>query len=285
VNRFAIAIVCVPLHAFAAEPEAGKVVDLVFKKVDGKDLSYSVHFPADWKPTDKRPCVVFFFGGGWVKGTPKQFEPQATHLAARGLVAVRADYRLGKGPAVCVADARSAVRRLRADAGKLGIDPDRIASAGGSAGGHLAACVGTTDGFGASGEDAGAAARSNAMLLFNPVLDLEPLIDRLPADQKILAGALSPVQHVVKDSPPTIIFFGTADGLLKQGKAYLEAGRKKGAKVELYTAADQPHGFFNRSPWRESTLRAADDFLVSLGWLKPAADPLKSDPGALIRAE
>ena len=46
-----------------------------------------VHYPPGWKETDKRPGIVFFFGGGWTNGTIKQFEPQATHLASRGMVA------------------------------------------------------------------------------------------------------------------------------------------------------------------------------------------------------
>jgi hypothetical protein len=81
-----------------------------------------VHFPADWKKDDKRPAIVFFFGGGWTSGTVKQFEPQAAYLASRGLVAARADYRVKSRhevtPDACVEDARSAVRWLRQNAEK-----------------------------------------------------------------------------------------------------------------------------------------------------------------------
>jgi acetyl esterase/lipase len=91
------------------------------------------------------PAIVFFFGGGWTSGTLQQFEPQCRAVAARGMVAVSADYRVASRhqakPVQCLADARSAIRWVRAHAAELGVDPQRIAAAGGSAGGHLAACT------------------------------------------------------------------------------------------------------------------------------------------------
>src|SRR5215208_3330689 len=86
--------------ADAPKGEAGKTLEFTYSKPSNKTAQ--VHFPDDWKPGDKRAAIVFFFGGGWTKGTPKQFEPQATYLAKRGMVCVRADYTLGKGPDVCV---------------------------------------------------------------------------------------------------------------------------------------------------------------------------------------
>src|SRR6476469_3818272 len=72
---------------------AGETVEFVYSKTDAKALTVLVTFPKDWKATDKRPGMVFYFGGGWTKGAPKQFEPQATYFASRGLVTIRADYR------------------------------------------------------------------------------------------------------------------------------------------------------------------------------------------------
>src|SRR6478609_8954100 len=65
-----------------------------YKKTKQTDLEIHVHFPPDWKKDDKRPAIVFFFGGGWTSGTVKRFEPQAEYLASRGMVAARADYRV-----------------------------------------------------------------------------------------------------------------------------------------------------------------------------------------------
>ncbi len=116
-----------------------------YTKTKQADLEMVVHYPPGWKETDKRPGIVFFFGGGWENGTIKAFEPQAKYLASRGMVAARADYRVksrhGVTPKECVDDARSAIRWIRQNAGKLGVDPDKIVASGGSAGGHIAACT------------------------------------------------------------------------------------------------------------------------------------------------
>ena len=65
-----------------------------YMKTKQANLEMVVHYPPGWKETDKRPGVVFFFGGGWESGSIKQFEPQAQYLASRGMVAARADYRV-----------------------------------------------------------------------------------------------------------------------------------------------------------------------------------------------
>ncbi|HEV3028839.1 MAG TPA: alpha/beta hydrolase, partial [Planctomycetota bacterium] len=119
----------------------------VYKKTEQGDLKISISFPEDWKASDRRPVIVFFFGGGWTQGTVQQFAPQAAYLAKRGMVAARADYRVKSRhqvtPDKCVEDAKSAVRWLRKNAATLGIDPEKVVAAGGSAGGHLAACTAT----------------------------------------------------------------------------------------------------------------------------------------------
>jgi len=84
-----------------------------YTKTKQADLEMVVHFPPGWKDTDKRPGIVFFFGGGWENGTIKAFEPQAQYLASRGMVAALADYRVksrhGVTPKECVDDARTAM--------------------------------------------------------------------------------------------------------------------------------------------------------------------------------
>ena len=61
--------------------EAGKTIEMAYKKTAEKTLNTFTHFPDDWKPSDKRPAIIFFFGGGWTHGTPKQLRIQATYLA------------------------------------------------------------------------------------------------------------------------------------------------------------------------------------------------------------
>jgi carboxylesterase type B len=138
------------------ENTAPAMKTFTYKKTKQANLEIIIQYPPGWKETDKRPGIVFFFSGGWTGGLVEQFEPQAGYLASRGMVAARADYRVksrhGVTPKECVEDAKSAVRWMRQNAGILGIDPDRIVAAGGSAGGHIAACTAFTPGLEADGE-------------------------------------------------------------------------------------------------------------------------------------
>src|ERR1051325_11705081 len=153
----------IPLFA-AADPlvgQSGSMQTFTYKKTAEKELQIFVHFPADWKPTDARPAMVFFFGGGWTKGNPGQFLKQAEYFASRGLVTARADYRLNIGPPLAVEDAKSAIRYVRSHAKEFGIDPSRIIGSGGSAGGHLAAATALCPGIDAAGEDSSLSSRPN----------------------------------------------------------------------------------------------------------------------------
>lgn len=244
----------------------------VYKKTPKGDLAMTVHFPPGWKAAEARPAVVFFFGGGWTGGTINQFADQAAYLASRGMVAARADYRVksrqGVTPDACVEDAKSAVRWLRQKAGELGIDPNRIVGAGGSAGGHIAACAAMTPGLDAKGEDASVSSKPNALVLFNPVLDLQNLGQHAAGLGDDTVKAISPNLHVAKDTPAAVLFYGTKDKFLAHGQAMLAKSKEAGNRVELWTADGQPHTFFNRPPWKQLTLIKADEFLVSLGYLK-----------------
>lgn len=249
---------------------AVKSVEHVYKKTPQGDLVLHFALPADWKRSDKRPAIVFFFGGGWQNGSYTQFVPQAEYFASRGLVAASADYRIASKhkttPDKCVADARSAIRWLRSQAGALGIDPDKVIASGGSAGGHLAAAAALLEGFDAPDEDRTISCKPNALVLFNPALHVKDRSVR-DGDGKDIAAAFWPNSYLKQGAPPAIIFFGTADRLLEGGREYLAKAKELGSPAELYTAADMPHGFFNRSPWLEVTTRKADEFLRSLGYL------------------
>lgn len=258
----------------AREPSAGTTLrEFTYKRASGTDLKLFVHHPNGWKAADKRPAIVFFFGGGWKNGTPNQFFMQADYLATRGMVAARADYRVqsrqGVTPDACVEDAKSAVRWMRAHAAELGVDPDRIVAGGGSAGGHTAACTAMCEGFEAMGEDAKVSSKPNALVLFNPALDLAALnvVGQWSAGKDIIPR-MDPARHITKGLVPTVMFFGTADRMFDHAREFAAKAAPLGNRVDLYSAADMPHGFFNRPPWTEITARQADAFLTSLGYLK-----------------
>jgi acetyl esterase/lipase len=267
----------------ATSAPAENVKEFVYKKTPQGELKIYVHLPPGWKASDKRPAIVFFFGGGWTGGTVGQFLPQAAYLATRGLVTARADYRVksrqGTTPRECVEDAKSAVRWLRQKAGELGIDTAKVIAAGGSAGGHIAACTALVEGLDAKDEDKSVSSKPDALVLFNPVVDLTNL-GAAAAKAKASfdpekAKEISPILYLKKESPPMILFYGTSDQFVPQGRAMLARAKELGARVELYTAEGMPHGFFNKPPWTEITVRQADAFLASLGYLtgEPTIQP------------
>ncbi|MEZ6066582.1 MAG: alpha/beta hydrolase [Planctomycetaceae bacterium] len=154
-----------------AGPQPSRTVE--YKTIGDVTLRLHIFNPTGLERGDRRGAIVFFFGGGWVSGTATQFYPQSQHLAARGMVAICAEYRVknqhGTKPYECVEDGKSALRWVRSHAAELGIDPDRIAAGGGSAGGHVAAAVATTEGFEAKSDDLQVSCRPQALVLFNPV--------------------------------------------------------------------------------------------------------------------
>lgn len=274
--------------AGAAEP-AEPAVPLggphVYKKAGDRELRLFVLEPEGAKPAAPRPAIVFFHGGGWVRGSPAQFNEPSRHFVARGLVCVQVEYRLlnelGKDalPLPCVQDAKSAMRWVRANAARFGIDPKRIASAGGSAGGHLAAFVGMVGGLDDPQDDLSVSPRSNAMLLFNPVLHNGPGREGW---QHARVGdryrEFSPFHNVSADDPPAIFFLGAEDHLIpvKVAHDFEAAMTKAGVRCETRIYEGQPHGFYKADQSAEycaKTTREADRFLVSLGWLagEPAA--------------
>ena len=242
----------------------------VFKKTPQGELKLHIWSPE--KQAADRPCIVFFFGGGWKSGSPQQFARQSEYLASRGMVAISAEYRISgthkTTPDACVEDAKSAIRWVRAHAQQLGIDPNKVIAGGGSAGGHLAAATALVTDFDAQSDDHSISAVPNALVLFNPALDLT-LLDRDITDSQgnSIAKAISPTLYLSKKSPPAIIFFGTDDKLSTHGVQYAAKAKELGLDAQLWWAADQGHGFFNNPPWLQVTTRRADHFLKQLGYL------------------
>ena len=254
-----------------------------FRKVGERELKIWIFRETAGAPLQSpKAAIVFFFGGGWTSGSPSQFVSQAKALAARGMVACVADYRVasrdGVKPTECVADAKACIRWIRTEAARLGIDPERIVAAGGSAGGHLAAATAFLPGLDPDAAGKGVSSAPNALALFNPALVLAPIegvnlsgflanatIERLgcsPPD-------ISPAHHVRTGAVPTLIHHGSADSTVPFSSAekFAELMKTAGNRCQLVRYEGQPHGFFNKPPFLEETLRKTDEFLVSLGYL------------------
>ena len=254
----------------------------LYKTVGGRELRLLVNYPKHWKLSDRRPLLLFFFGGGWNTGSPEGFQQQTAYFSSRGLVVARTDYRTksrdGVMPNTCVEDARSAMRWVRSHPDQLGIDPHKIIASGGSAGGHLAACLAIRDCVEAQGDDLSVSTVPRALVLFNPVMrfaGIGPLEERVGNDTEI-ASKISPVHHLSKDTPPSIQFFGTKDRLKALGDEYTRKAKDICIRAEMYTAEGVGHTFWRRYPWDRSVLIAADRFLCSLGLLE--GEPTLEEP-------
>lgn len=269
------------------EGPAGK--PMVYKTSAGKPRQMELYFPPNHDPAKaKVPGLILFHGGGWSGGSLDQFRFACDYFARRGLVCATAEYQmLGKGAdklppgesrkRVCVTDAKSAIRWFKQHAGELGVDPDRIITGGGSAGGHISALATMNPGLNDPADPEGVDTKVVAYIWFNPAFS--------PDDEK--DAEIDVLRHLKADLPPTIVFFGDKDPW-KEGWDTAHAKWKLlGTKtIDLRIAPGQPHSFFNKDPWRALTLIEADKFLVKQGLLtgeptlKAAASEVKLVPEA-----
>ena len=249
--------------------------EILYKRVDTTQLFLEVHYPPNMESSRSYPAMVFFFGGGWVGGNRSQFLHQAQYFAKREVVCFLADYRTSKvngtTPFESVKDAKSAIRFIRKNATKFKIDGTKLIASGGSAGGHLAAATALVEGYNDPADDMSIDCIPNALVLFNPVVDNGPGgygYERIGEAYK----DFSPLHNIKKDAPSTILFLGTKDHLIPVVTAeyYKLVMEKVESRCDLNLYDGKGHGFFNYKDFEsyKSTVAAADQFLVSLGYLK-----------------
>lgn len=264
-------------------PEGVEVkADLVYATGNGRPLHLDLFLPG--KGDGPFPGVVYIHGGGWRSGSKIQFRRQAAYMATKGFAGACIEYRLSaeaKYPAAAE-DAKAAVRWMRANSLKYKIDADRIGAAGGSAGGHLAAMLGTTRGMAkleGNGGNGGFSSQVQAVAAFNPVLDfLKRMKDSRGAAPAAIASFLgatymenprlwaeaSPITHAGKDSAPFLFLHGTADKTVpyEQSVEMMKKLQAAGVHAEIFTAEGANHGFFNHPPWFEPTLKRMEEFFT-----------------------
>lgn len=230
-----------------------------YKKTSKTTLKLHVFKPKNHQKSDKRPVIVFFFGGGWVSGHPRQFYQQARYFSEKGFVAISAEYRVfGRNktsPFKSVSDAKSAIRWIRENASKLGVDSNKVIASGGSAGGHIAACTGIIKGEEEEGENLKISSVPNAIILMNPVIDTTERgygVEKVGESRKT---DISPCHHVHPGISPTIIFHGTADKTVpfENVERFSKLMVKSGNICELVPFKGKGHGFFNGSFFRKKS--------------------------------
>jgi acetyl esterase/lipase len=229
---------------------------VVFGTGGGRELRCDIFTPPG-NPTSA-PAVLLVHGGGWSGGDRSQLKGYGILLGRQGFVCVASEYRLSgesQWPAQ-IHDVKAALRWMRANSKRLGIDPDRIAISGNSAGGHLVLMAGGTPNvaeFEGEGGNAGVDTSVAAVISFYPPTDFgapEKLSQAVAAlmgsntSAEAVRGA-SPMSWAKAGFPPTAFFHGNKDELvsvndsLKMYRALAEAG----VPAELHVYADQPHAF------------------------------------------
>ena len=246
-----VAMLLVAGCAAYVPPRPGEMIyrNVLFASPGGHDLRMDLYVPQTVKPA---PVVLWIFGGGWKFGS-KGYHMNVRNLTSAGIAIASIQYRTSS-TAVYPAqldDCRAAVQWLRVNGGRYGLDPQRIGASGESAGGHLAALLGTIEGK----------SRIRAVCALYSPTDLITLgrryarsfkrnyFDKLlggPIEQKMaLAAEASPIKHVSAASAPFLLIHGEHDGLvpLEQSEMLLDALAHADVEARLMVVPEKRHWF------------------------------------------
>jgi len=262
---------------------------VIYTYVDEKKrrrLTLDIYRPE--KSSSPNPAIVMFFGGGWQNGRPGIFASLAQGMAQRGYACIVPEYRLsGEKPfPAAVHDSKAAIRWTRRNAKRFNIDPHRIASMGGSAGGHLAGFLAATNGikrFEGKGDNRTYSSEVQAaivmcgpmsLLLPHIVERVEKAAGRPEGDAIIdfMGGALpgqktgiyieaSPLTHVNKKTPPMLFIDGEFDRPKTRYKEFWTKMDQYNIPREFLMMPKAPHPFWGMKEWFVPTLDAVDNFL------------------------
>jgi acetyl esterase/lipase len=241
------------------------VRDVIYERVNGRDLRLDIYSPKSI--TQPLPVVLWIFGNRWSRGSKNHRPP--LNLVSRGYIVVSIDYRLsGEAPfPAAIEDCKAAVRWVRANAAAYHFDPDHIGAWGHSAGGHLAALLGTSGGVAeleGAGDNHTFSSRVQAVCDMSGPSDILQFyeavshsdegiarIDRSSIEQflggsveqnRAKAIAASPTTYVSKDDPPFLIIHGENDMTIPVSQSEVLASKLKAAGVQVILIAAEGRG-------------------------------------------
>ena len=272
--------------------EVKKTDGIPFAEPDGVKLLLDLHLP---KGVESPPLVMFIHGGGWSKGGRNN--SKLNWVAQHGYALASIEYRLSQEalfPAQ-ILDCKGALRWLRANQEKYGYDASRVVVAGTSAGGHLAALMGTSGGVGdlegETGGNSDQSSRVQGILDYYGPSDFVARSENQPSKTdhpdggvfKLLGGPVkenleaarraSPVTYISKDDPPLLILHGDRDKtvFLDQSQHLEKLYREAGLDVHLHVIEGAGHGW--KKPYDEEKIQVLAFLERILGQQSPEGEP------------
>jgi acetyl esterase/lipase len=239
----------------------------VYKLIDGKELDLHVFYPNSVKPARPTPAIVMFHGGGFSKGDPSHFHYLCDYLASRGMVAISVRYRLNNDNIQCLRDAKSAMRHVYKHAARFGIDLEKVAAGGGSAGGCLAAALSTSKLINEPTDDLSISPEPKALVLLNPIYASKGTLGA-PRKER---DDFTPMDNIHSGMAPALVLFGDEDRFVDVPtmKKFQQKMVDAAVRSELKIYPGAKHAFFTKTKEHVvDTLVEIDRFLESLGFLK-----------------
>ncbi|HTY36683.1 MAG TPA: alpha/beta hydrolase [Bacteroidota bacterium] len=268
----------------AAVPPGVKAMENIVYATDGARALHLDLFMPEEKSSTPRPCVLIIHGGGWRSGNRQMEWPMAQHLAVKGYVTAAVEYRLSVEAMypTGIYDLKAAIRWLRAHASSYNIDPEKFAAYGCSAGGELAAFLGTTGDMkkfeGTVGET-GSSSRIQAVVDIDGILDFSDPAESgkdtdpaKPSAGKAWFGGsfkekperwkeASPIHYLSKKTAP-ILFVNSSQPRFHAGRDEgIGILKQFGVYTEVHTIANTPHPFWLFHPWFDEALGYIVSFL------------------------
>lgn len=254
--------------------------NLVYCSMANRNLHLDAFSPKI-KNRQKLPAILIIHGGGWRTGNRTQHIPLAQHLAAKGFVCFTAEYRLSTEalyPAA-VYDLKAALRWIHQNAAEFKIDTSKITVLGFSAGGELAALIGTTR-YNLAFEGSGCTDKSSSNV--NAVVDIDGTLSFVHPDSgegndtKSISAATywfgynktnnfnllneaSPLTHADKNTPPFLFLNSSVDRMHAGREDFIKILDQYHIYSEVHTFPDSPHGFCLFEPWFTPTV----DYVVA----------------------
>ena len=271
-------------------PEFDHTPNIVYKTIGEQKLELDLLTPKGLK-SEAAPVLVYIHGGGWAGGdryrcSRADIGGVFKRCAAAGIICATIEYRLNTPKATAfdsATDCKDALRFLVKNAKQYRIDPERIGTIGGSAGGHLSLVTALGDPKNYPGDPALAGFDPKSIrceVAHYPATDFtdEQLAGRFiaspratlmfggPADQKAdVIRLLSPVLLIKKNSPPVYCFHGDKDNVLpvENSRRLFAKGKEVGADIQFTEVKDGTHGFgTNCSPGIDEIVTKASDFVI-----------------------